>query len=45
MLQDASSAEGLPPGEFLFGARPGAAERSFVELQFDLTKLLQRVRA
>jgi ribonuclease P protein component len=44
MLQAESSAAVLPPGVYLFGARPGAASRSFIELQFDLAQLLQRVR-
>jgi hypothetical protein len=29
---------------YLFGAQPAAAERSYVELQFDLEKILRRVR-
>ena len=45
MLQAASSAGELPSGMFLFGARPTAAARSYVELEFDLHQLLRRVRA
>ena len=44
MLQAESSAAALPSGMYLFGARPGAASRSFTELQFDLSQLLRRVR-
>ena len=43
MLQDASSAGHLPPGIYLFGAKPIAASRSRVELQFDLSNLLGRL--
>jgi hypothetical protein len=43
MLQAASSEGTLPPGMFLFGARPIAASRSYVELQFDLVQLLRRL--
>jgi ribonuclease P protein component len=43
ILQAASSAGTLPPGEFLIGARPDAATRSFVELEFDLMALLRRL--
>jgi ribonuclease P protein component len=42
MLSAASSAGTLPAGEFLFGARPDAASRSSIELEFDLTSLLRR---
>lgn len=45
ILQDASSAGELPPGEFLFGAKPLAASRSYDELVFDMAQLLGRVRA
>jgi ribonuclease P protein component len=45
MLQAASSAGDLPPGEFLIGGRPTVASRSRVELQFDLTQLLRKVRS
>jgi ribonuclease P protein component len=45
MLQAASCAGGLPSGDYLFGARPLAASRSFTELQFDLTLLLRRVQS
>jgi len=45
MLQAASSAGGLPSGTYLFGARPTAASKSAVELQFDLSQLLHRVHA
>lgn len=45
ILQEASSAGTLPSGEFLFGAKPLAASRSYGELVFDMTKLLDRVRA
>lgn len=45
MLQQESSARGLPPGSYLFGAQPAAGTRSFVELQFDLQQLLVRIRA
>jgi ribonuclease P protein component len=34
----------LPSGSFLIGATPAAGTRSFVELQFDLRQLVQRVR-
>ena len=44
MLRRASSESHLPPGWYLFGASPAAASRSFVELQFDLNLLLNRVR-
>jgi ribonuclease P protein component len=44
MLQAESSDSALPPGLYLFGARPGAVSRSFTELQFDLGQLLGRVR-
>jgi ribonuclease P protein component len=44
MLQQVSSAAGLPAGMYLFGASPAAAERSYTELQFDLEKILRRVR-
>lgn len=44
MLQQAASESSLPPGMYLFGAVPDAASRSFVELQFDLQQLLERVR-
>lgn len=44
MLQQASSDSGLPPGMYMFGAQPAAATRSFIELQFDLDLILQRVR-
>lgn len=30
----------LPPGAYLIGARPGAAERSFLELRADLERML-----
>ena len=43
MLQAASSAGQLPPGEYLFGGRPGIGERSSTELQFDLDQLLRRL--
>ena len=43
-LRRASSASTLPAGWYLFGATPAAAERSFVELTFDLDQLLSRVR-
>ena len=45
ILQDASSAGTLPPGEYLFGATPLAASRSHVELTFDMRQLLGRVHA
>ena len=45
MLRQESSARGLPPGSYLFGAQPAAGTRSFVELQFDLQQLLARIRA
>jgi len=44
MLQVESSAAALPPGMYLFGARPGAESRSFTELQFDLAQLIRRLR-
>jgi len=44
ILLDASSAGTLPPGDYLIGARPDAASRSFTELEFDLTSLLRRLR-
>jgi len=44
-LQQESSGSGLPPGQYLFGARPEAASRSYIELQFDLQQLLRRIRA
>ena len=43
MLQAASSAGRLPAGVYLFGARPTAASRSSVELEFDLTAILARL--
>jgi RNase P protein component len=43
MLQDASSAGRLPPGMYLLGAKPIAVSRSRVELQFDLSNLLDRL--
>ena len=43
MLQAASSVGHLPPGEYLFGGRPGIGERSSTELQFDLDQLLRRL--
>lgn len=43
-LQAASSSGALPPGSYLIGAQPGAATRSFTELQFDLSMLLARLR-
>jgi ribonuclease P protein component len=43
MLQVESSAAALPPGMYLFGARPGAESRSFTELQFDLAQLIRRL--
>jgi hypothetical protein len=43
MLQDASSGGRLPAGMFLFGAKPIAASKSRVELQFDLSGLLDRI--
>ena len=33
----------LPPGLYLIGARPGAAERSYIELTFDVERLLRRL--
>jgi ribonuclease P protein component len=45
MLQAASSAGTVPSGMYLIGARPLAASRSFIELQFDLTQLLHRARS
>ena len=33
----------LPPGLYLVGAVPAAAQRSFNELAFDLSKLMTRV--
>lgn len=30
----------VPPGAYLIGARPGAAERSFLELRADLERML-----
>jgi hypothetical protein len=44
MLQQVSSDSGLPPGTYLFGAKPTAATRSFIELQFDLELILRRIR-
>lgn len=44
MLRQASSASALAPGCYLFGAAPGAGSRSYVELEFDLRQLLDRVR-
>jgi len=44
-LSAACSEGRLPPGWYLFGAQPRAVERSFHELTFDLTALLQRVQA
>jgi ribonuclease P protein component len=35
----------LPAGLYLLGASPAAAQRSFSELTFDLTKLMSRVLA
>lgn len=43
ILQDASAAGQLPPGLYLFGARPTAVSRSSVELTFDLHQLLRRL--
>jgi hypothetical protein len=45
MLLAASSAGTLPAGEYLIGARPDAALRSFIELEFDLTALLHRLQS
>jgi len=33
----------LPPGLYLLGAQPGAAQRSRVELEFDLRRLVASV--
>jgi RNase P protein component len=33
----------LPPGLYLIGARPDAAQRSRVELEFDLQRLVDSV--
>jgi ribonuclease P protein component len=35
----------LPPGLYLFGARPAAVSRSSSELAFDLDRLLSSARA
>jgi len=43
MLQEASSVVRLPAGTYLFGAKPIAASKSRVELQFDLSGLLDRI--
>jgi ribonuclease P protein component len=32
-----------PPGLYLIGARPGAARQSFVELAFDLSKMITTI--
>jgi ribonuclease P protein component len=40
LLDDSS----LPPGLYLIGAQPGAAQRSSVELAFDLNRLVASVR-
>ena len=45
MLQRECSDSTLPPGWYLFGAVPDAASRSFIELQFDLHRILDRVRS
>jgi ribonuclease P protein component len=45
MLLAASSAGTLPAGEFLIGARPDAALRSSIELEFDLAALLRRLQS
>jgi ribonuclease P protein component len=39
------SCAALPPGLYLIGAQPAAAERSFAELQFDVTTLIERLSA
>jgi ribonuclease P protein component len=44
LLADSDPARTLPSGWFLIGARPGAGERSFDELTFDLEQLVQRIR-
>lgn len=42
----AASCDGrLLAGDYLFGAQPAAATRSSIELQFDLSQLLDRIRA
>jgi hypothetical protein len=41
MLDDSS----LPPGLYLIGARPDAAQRSRAELMFDLERLVASVHA
>ncbi|MGZ4804962.1 MAG: ribonuclease P protein component [Ilumatobacteraceae bacterium] len=40
MLDDSS----LPPGLYLIGAQPAAAQRSGIELKFDLNRLVASVR-
>jgi ribonuclease P protein component len=44
MLRSAVSSGQLAPGAYLFGGQSVAATRSFLELQFDLDLLLQRLR-
>lgn len=44
MLRSAASSGQLPAGEYLFGGQSSAAGRSSIELQFDLTQLLAKLR-
>jgi len=42
-LRAALSSVALPPGLYLVGARPVAAERSFNELTFDLRRMMAKL--
>ena len=44
MLRSAASSGQLPAGDYLFGGQPRAAGMRAVELQFDLNKLLEKLR-
>jgi len=42
-LRELLAVASLPPGLYLLGAQPGAAQRSRVELEFDLRRLVASV--